>query len=100
MAMNEIRQAARKNAVERVTQLRRERANLVKKRESLAATVMTAVAERDALIRDAERRAGTALVALVETGLIITEAVQWCDLTDRDGARLVKLAQTGAAEAS
>ena len=46
MAMNEIRQQARKSAAERVARLRQQRADLVKKQEDLSAKVMTALAER------------------------------------------------------
>ena len=55
MAMNEIRQQARKSAAEWVARLRQQRADLVKKQEELSATVMTALAERDAVIADTER---------------------------------------------
>lgn len=94
MAMNEIRQQARKGAAERVARLRQQRADLVKKQEVLSALVMTALAERDALIADAERRARTALKALVSSGLSLAEATVWCDLGDKDAARLLRLADT------
>jgi hypothetical protein len=74
MAINEIRQQARKSAAERVARLRQQRADLVKKQEGLSAEVMTALAERDALVADTERRAGTALKALVSSGLSLAEA--------------------------
>jgi transposase len=92
MAINEIRQQARRSAAERVARLRQQRADLVKEREGLSAEVMTALAERDALIADAERRAGTALKALVSSGLSLSEPTVWCDLGDKDAARLVRLA--------
>jgi len=92
MAMNEIRQQARKSAAERVARLRQQRADLVKKQEELSATVMTALAERDAVIADAERRAGSALKELTSSGLSLAEAAQWCDLVGKDAGRLVKLA--------
>ena len=92
MAMNEIRQQARKSAAERVARLRQQRADLVKKQEELSATVMTALAERDAVIADTERRAGAALKGLASSGLSLAQAAQWCDLGDKDAARLVKLA--------
>ena len=92
MAMNEIRQQARKSAAERVARLRQQRADLVKRREELSARVMTALAERDAVIADAERRAGASLKELASSGLSLAEAAQWCDLVDKDAARLVKLA--------
>lgn len=92
MAMNEIRQQARKSAAERVARLRQQRADRVKKQEDLSATVMTALAERDAVIADAERRAGAALKELAASGLSLAEAAQWCDLVGKDAARLVKLA--------
>ena len=94
MAINEIRQQARRSAVERVVRLRQQRADLVKVREGLSAEVMAAVAERDALIVDAERRAGIALKALVSSGLSLAEASVWCDLGDKDAARLLRLAAT------
>ncbi len=96
MAMNEIRQQARKSAAERVARLRQQRADLVKKQEELSATVMTALAERDAVIADAERRAGAALKELASSGLSMAEAAQWCDLVGKDAARLVKLAAQSA----
>lgn len=94
MAINGIRQQARRSAAERVARLRQQRADLVKEREGLSAEVMTALAERDALIADAERRAGTALKALVSSGLSLSEPTVWCDLGDKDAARLVRLAAT------
>ena len=96
MAMNEIRQQARKSAAERVARLRQQRADLVKKQEELSATVMTALAERDAVIADAERRAGAALKELASSGLSLAQAAQWCDLVGKDAARLVKLAAQSA----
>ena len=90
MAMNEIRQQARRSAAERVARLRQQRADLVKKQEELSATVMTALAERDAVIADAERRAGAALRELASSGLSLAQAAQWCELVDKEAARLVK----------
>ena len=98
MAMNEIRQQARKSAAERVARLRQQRADLVKKQEELSATVMTALAERDAVIADAELRAATALAALVSSGLSLSQAARWCDLSDRDASRLVRLARPATGE--
>lgn len=98
MAMNEIRQQARKSAAERVARLRQERADLAKKQEELSATVMTALAERDAVIADAELRAATALAALVSSGLSLSQAARWCDLSDRDASRLVRLARPATGE--
>ena len=92
MAMNGIRQQARKSAAERVARLRQQRVDLVKKQEELSATVMTALAERDAVIADAERRAGAALKELAASGLSLAEAAQWCDLVGKEAARLLKLA--------
>ena len=96
MAINEIRQQARESAAERVARLRQQRADLVRQREEWSTLVMTVLAERDALIADAERRAGTALRALISSGLSLAEAARWCDLADRDAARLVKLAAVPA----
>ena len=69
MAINEIRQQARRSAAERVARLRQQRADLVRQQEELSSAVMTALAERDALVVDSERRAGKALTALLATGL-------------------------------
>ena len=54
--------------------------------------MMTALAERDAVIADAERRAGAALKELASSGLSLAQAAQWCDLVDKDAARLMRLA--------
>jgi len=98
MAMNEIRQQARRSAAERVARLRQERADLVKKQEELSASVLTALAERDAVIADAERRAGLALRELASSGLARSEAARWCDLPEKEASRLVKLAGSIPAE--
>lgn len=90
MAISEVRQQARRSAAERVARLRQQRAELVKLQEGLSVEVLTALAERDAVIVDTEQRAGAALQALVATGLSIAEAARWCDLAERDAARLVK----------
>jgi len=92
MAINEIRQQARRSAAERVARLRQQRAEVVKKQEQWSAAVMTALAERDALIADTERRAGAALKELTSSGMSLTQAAQWCDLAGKDATRLVKLA--------
>lgn len=92
MAINQIRQQARRSAAERVARLRQQRADLVKKQEDLSATVLTALAERDAVIADTERRAGAALKELASSGLSLAQAAQWCDLVDKEAARLVRLA--------
>ena len=44
------------------------------------------------MIADAERRAGAALKELASSGLSLAQAAQWCDLVDKEAARLVKLA--------
>ena len=98
MAMNEIRQQARRTAAERVARLRQQRADQVRKQEELSAAVMTALVERDAIVADTELRAATALAALVSSGLSLTQAARWCDLSDRDASRLVKLARPATAE--
>ena len=95
MAINEIRQQARRSAAERVARLRQQRADLVKQQEDWSAAVMTALAERDALIDDAERRAGAGLKELVASGLSVAEAARWCDLVEKEAARLVKRAAGG-----
>lgn len=92
MAINQIRQQARRSAAERVARLREQRADLVKKQEELSATVITALAERDAVVADSELRAGAALMELASSGLNLAEAAQWCDLVGKEAARLVRLA--------
>ena len=92
MAINQIRQQARRSAAERVARLREQRADLVKKQEELSATVITALAERDAVVADSELRAGAALKELASSGLSLAEAAQWCDLVGKEAARLVRLA--------
>lgn len=99
MAINEVRQRARKSAAERVARLRQQRADLVKQREVLSAVVMTALAERDAVVSDAERRSGDALHALVSSGLSLVEASAWCDLKGKDASRLLKLAAAASSPA-
>ena len=99
MAINEIRQQARKSAAERVIRLRLQRADLVKHQEGWSAQVMRSLAERDALIADTEQRAGIALKALVASGLSLTEASRWCDLPTKDATRLIKLATTPSGSA-
>ena len=98
MAMNEIRQQARRTAAERVARLRQQRADQVRKQEELSAAVMTALVERDAIVADAELRAATALAALVSSGLSLNQAARWCDLSDRDASRLVKLVRPATGE--
>ena len=92
MAINQIRQQARRSAAERVARLREQRADLVKKQEELSATVITALAERDAVVADSELRAGAALKELASSGLSLAQAAQWCDLVGKEAARLVRLA--------
>lgn len=99
MAINEVRQQARRSAAERVARLRQERADVVKRQEAWASVVVTVLAERDAVVADAEGRAGVALVELTSSGLSLTEAARWCDLADKDAARLIKLARVSAAQA-
>lgn len=97
MATKEIRLKARRDAREALDRKRKERVDQERRREALALTVVTALAERDALVADAERRAGVALQQLLDSGLSIADAVSWCDdLTHKDALRLVKRAATAS----
>lgn len=93
MATKEIRQQARKKARELLAHNKKERLEVERRRDALAVTVLTSLAERDALVADAEKRAGAALTQLVDSGLSITDAVGWCGhLTEKEAGRLMKLA--------
>ncbi len=98
MATKEIRMKARRDAREALERKRKERVDQERRREALALTVVTALAERDALVADAERRAGIALQQLLDSGLNLADAVSWCDqLTHKDALRLMKRAASVSA---
>ena len=78
MNRQQIRQAARKQALEGQEGRRRERAAQDKRLEALAVDVLVAVAERDAAIREAEQRAGVAVRSMQGEGLSASVVAQWC----------------------
>lgn len=92
MGLSEVRQLARREAAEKAARLRHERAVLEKRRDDLAAAVLTKVAERDAFVAQTDRDAGDALTQLISTGLTRAEAVTRCDLTEREASRLLRVA--------
>jgi hypothetical protein len=61
--------------------------------EKLANEVLTALGERDATIAATEQRAAAAaLQAMVaDESLTVSEAVQWCAVSQREAARLRRL---------
>ena len=90
---SQIRVAARRDAREALERRRKEREELVAKREAFALTIMTALAERAASVAAAEKEAGEALVGLVDTGIGVREALDWVEgLSEREAGRLMKLA--------
>jgi hypothetical protein len=96
MSQQSVRQSARRSALDAQAVLRKQRADRERRLDGLAATVLTALGERDAAVRDAERRAGQALQTMTEDeGLSVREAVEWCGsgcLAVREVSRLRQLA--------
>lgn len=88
MNRQQIRQAARKNALEGQESRRRDRAAKDKRLEALAVDVVVAVAERDEAILEAEQRAGVAVLSMQGEGLSATEVAQWCG--DAVGVREIR----------
>lgn len=74
----QIRQAARKQALEGQEERRRERAEKDKRLEGLVVEVLVALAERDEAVLQAERRGGDAVVAMQAEGLSAVEVARWC----------------------
>jgi hypothetical protein len=58
MSQQSVRQAARLSALDGQATRRRERADRERRIDGLAATMLTALGERDALVCDAKRRRG------------------------------------------
>lgn len=99
MGRQQIKQSARKTALEGQEQRRRERAAQDKLLEGLAVEVLVAVAERDEAVREAEMRAGVAVRSMLGQGLSATEVAQCCGT--RVGVREVRrLAQVTGQDAS
>jgi hypothetical protein len=97
MTQQEIRQQARRAALDAATQARRARADRDRRLQAMAVRVLVAVRERDAAVTAAERRAGHALREMTDQeGLTLREAVAWCggELTPREAARLRRLGTT------
>ena len=78
MNRQQIRQAARKKALESQEGRRRERAAQDKRLEGLAVDVLVAVAERAEAIAEAEHRAGVAVRLMLEEGISASIVAQWC----------------------
>jgi len=90
------RQAARREAMNALTQRRRERVERDKRIDALVVAVMLALAERDAAVAAFELRAGTALRRITdEEGLPLHDVVERCGerLTTREATRLRRLAE-------
>jgi hypothetical protein len=98
MGRQQIKQAARKTALQGQERRRRERAAQDKRLEGLAVDVLVAVAERDEAVREAEQRAGVAVRSMQGQGLSAVDVAQCCGA--RVGVREVRrLAQVTAQEA-
>ncbi|MGB3186620.1 MAG: hypothetical protein WBG36_06855 [Ornithinimicrobium sp.] len=95
MKRQQIRQAARRKALEGQEERRRERAAKDRRLEVLAVDVLISVAERDQAIREAEQRAGAAVRSMQAEGLSATEVAQWCG--DSVSAREVRRLSQGVA---
>lgn len=92
----QIRQAARKKAMEGQEGRRRERAAQDKRLEGLAVDVLAAVAERDEAIREAEHRAGVAVRSMLEGGVSASMVAEWCGdtMNPREVRRLARGVET------
>ena len=91
MTSQNVRQAARRAALDAQTRVRQRKEERDKRRSRLGVRVVTALAERDAQIRVFELRAGEALTALIEQeGLTAREAAEWCGLSSREVKRLLR----------
>lgn len=78
MGRQQIKQAARKAALEGQERRRRERAAQDKLLGGWAVEVLVAVAERDEAVREAEARAGVAVRSMLEEGLSAVDVAQCC----------------------
>lgn len=95
MGNREIRQAARRAALDAQTKQRAERTRRERRLRDLAVQVLVALRERDAVVLDADRRAGRALTEMIDTGrLTAHEAARWCgdEVNAREVARLRRAA--------
>lgn len=90
MNRQQIRQTARKRAMEGQEEIRRKRAEKDKRMEGFAIDVLVAVTERDQGVRETEHRAGVAVRSMLEEGLSAAEVAQWCggSLNAREARRL------------
>lgn len=98
MTRQQIKQSARKTALEGQERRRRERAAQDKLLEGLAVDVLVAVAERDEAIQETEARAGAAVRSMLGQGLSAANVAQCCGA--RVGVREVRrLAQVTGQDA-
>ena len=91
MGNREIKQQARRAALDAQTKRRAERAEREHRLERLAIQVLVAIPERQAAMLDSDRRAGKALTEMIDTERLSTrESLQWCgdEVTAREIARL------------
>ena len=98
MNRQQIRQAARRKALQGQEGRRRERAEQDKRLETLAVDVLVAVTERDEAIRAAEQRAGVAVRSMLGEGQSASEVAQWCgdSITAREVRRLTRIVVDGS----
>ena len=98
------RQAARREAMNALTQRRRERVEKDKRVDALLVAVMLALAERDAAVTAFELRAGAVLRRITdEEGLPLHDVVERCGdgLSVREATRLRRTAEpAGEADAT
>lgn len=78
MGRQQIKQAARRAALEGQERRRRERAAQDKRLEGLAVDVLVAVAERDQAVQETEERAGVAVRSMLAEGLSAAQVSQSC----------------------
>lgn len=100
MGNREIKQQARRAALDAQTKRREAGAARERRLERLAVQVLVAIRERDAAVLDADRRAGEALTEMVDTeGLSARDAAQWCgkEVSTREVARLRRVAADAVA---
>lgn len=92
MTRQQIKQSARKAALQSQERRRRDRAAQDKLLEGLAVEVLVAFAQRDEAIREAEQRAGVAVLSMQGEGLSASEVAQWCgeNVSAREVRRLAQ----------
>lgn len=95
MGNREIKQQARRAALDAQSKRRKERAERERRLERLTIQVLVAIREREAAVLHADRRVGQALTEMIDTErLSARDAVQWCgeEVSTREVARLRRVA--------